>query len=322
MKKVSLLSILSVSLTFLQVFLWTACPSGGGGGGGGGVVTNAAMVTMPAGTVSTTTGSAVFIANRTSVQNIDAFKIAAYETTWSLWKEVYDWATANGYAFENAGVEGHGTTGTGAAAAANRTLRPVTTISWRDAIVWCNAYSQKSGKEPVYYKEAEWTTILKDSRNTNAADVDAAKVKTSANGYRLPTEAEWEYAARGGDQNDAQWNYTYSGSGTIGDVAWYEVNSYDLTSSDPAYGAHPVGTKAANRKGIFDMSGNVWEWCWDRYGTISSSTPATGAASGADRVIRGGGWDDSGASSCEVAYRNGFNPDGANGAFGFRVVCP
>ncbi|GHU44176.1 hypothetical protein FACS1894190_15330 [Spirochaetia bacterium] len=255
------------------------------------------------------------------MQNIAAFKIAAYETTWSLWKEVYDWATANGYAFANAGIEGQGALdGTGAPGAIDKTLRPVTTISWRDAIVWCNAYSEMSGKTPVYYKGA-YTTILKDSRNTNAAGVDAAEVNTSANGYRLPTEAEWEYAARGGDQNDAQWNYTYSGSETIGDVAWYRVNSYDLTSSDPAYGAHPVGTKAANRKGIFDMSGNVWEWCWDWYGTISSSTPARGAASGTYRVRRGGGWG-SDASHCGVAYRNGNLPDYPDGDLGFRVVCP
>ena len=113
--------------------------------------------------------------------------------------------------------------------------------------------------------------------------------------FRLPTEAEWEYAARGGHKATTQ--TLYSGSDTIDDVAWYASNSSSST--------HPVAGKAANVLGLYDMSGNVWEWCNDWYGSYSSGaqTDPTGPSSGSFRVLRGGNWGD-GATYCRVAFRN------------------
>lgn len=130
--------------------------------------------------------------------------------------------------------------------------------------------------------------------------------------FRLPTEAEWEYAARGGKKSKG---YTYSGSNTIGNVAWYSDNSGGTT--------HEVGTKQANELGIYDMIGNVMEWCQDWYGETyyekSSTTDPQGPASGTSRVLRGGSWG-SGARSCRVAYRIYFNPGGRFNDDGLRLV--
>lgn len=128
--------------------------------------------------------------------------------------------------------------------------------------------------------------------------------------FRMPTEAEWEYAARGGSKSKG---YQYSGSNNIGDVAWYEGNSGKKT--------HAVKTKKANELGLYDMSGNVWEWCSDWKGDYTSSPAVdpTGLDSGGWRVYRGGSWYND-ARGCRVAVRNGYFPSHRNNAFGFRLV--
>lgn len=213
--------------------------------------------------------------------------------------------------------------------------RPVEGVTWYDAVWYCNALSEKEGLTKAYNIEV---TTVNSSNHITAATVTLNK---NANGYRLPTEAEWEYAARGGDPTKADWNYVFSGADTaesvsysssknagLDSVGWYWYNSINGTTGDTqpssgkqGYGTHQVGKKAPNRLGLYDMSGNVWEWCYDWFGTITTTTPADGAASGAYRVYRGGGWYGD-ADLASVSYRNYFYPDYRDSYYGFRVVRP
>ena len=184
---------------------------------------------------------------------------------------------------------------------------PVNYISWYDALVYCNTRSIKEGLTPCYAigektAPSEWGTVPTSSDSMwNAATCDF-----TANGYRLPTEAEWEWAARGGE------SYTYAGSDDIDEVAWYTKNTNDTGTRD-------VKTKKANGYGLYDMSGNVWEWCWDWYDSISSDKPASGPASGSYRCQRGGSWDNN-ALNAQVAYRIYIYPFSRSIIFGFRLV--
>ncbi len=136
--------------------------------------------------------------------------------------------------------------------------------------------------------------------------------------FRLLTEAEWEFAARGGNST---LGYKYVGSNTIGYVAWYYDNSYGLGSSSPDYGPHPVATKSPNELGLYDMSGNVFEWCQDWYGdySVSAQTDPVGPSSGADRVGRGGSWASS-AWYCRVSSRGSSAPSSRSSYLGLRLA--
>ena len=135
--------------------------------------------------------------------------------------------------------------------------------------------------------------------------------------FCLPTEAQWEYAARGGNKSKG---YLYSGSNTIDEVAWYRENSYDNGADHPDYGTHAVKTKSPNELGLYDMSGNVLEWCQDWFGRYSSEavTNPVGPASGAERVLRGGAWINT--SNCRVAARDYFSSSTYGENTGLRIA--
>ena len=276
------------------------------------------LVSVPGGTFTQTDGSESFD------HTISTFKMGQYEVTYELWYTVYQWAIlpAQGYTFANAGREGNdGTIGDAPTAAK---YEPVTTINWRDIIVWCNAYSQMTGLTPVYCSDSGFTTPIKNSTdgaygssiNTTPGSFDNPYVNWSATGYRLPTEGEWQYAASyiGTPYNYASGDTApYDTSSTIGNYCWYYTNSGNVT--------HNVGGKTANALGIYDMSGNVWEWCWDWYGSYPTaiSDYYRGPASGFFRMIRGGGYSNN-ACYLQVGYRNGDSPYRENSNIGFRFA--
>ena len=188
---------------------------------------------------------------------------------------------------------------------------PVNSVNWYAAIAYCNKLSVKEGLDCAYTVSGitDWENLAYSSIPTSENDTwNAATCNFEASGYRLPTEAEWEWLARGGE------NYTYAGSDTVGDVAWYTSNTCNTGSRD-------VKTKAANGYGLYDMSGNVHEWCWDWCAHIYSFTGPYGytGAYPEKRVLRGGFWYAS-DGCCEVAFRYYGKPYERKEYNGFRVV--
>ena len=251
-------------------------------------------------------------ANPTNVY-VSAFFMDTNLMNLSVWQSVYTYATTfNGYGFNHAG----------AGKAANH---PVQLVDWYDCVKWCNARSQLAGLTPVYYTDAGFTQVYKTGEVT-------PYVNWSANGYRLPTEAEWERAARGGLSgrrfpwgnmiSEGQANYygsTNTYSYDFGPTGYNFIGNIGGTSPRTS----PVGSFDENGYGLYDMAGNVLEWCGDWYGTPygqPTTTNPTGAGPGSgNRVWRGGDWLD-GAFIARCAYRGYDNPNNASTSYGFRCV--
>ncbi len=212
---------------------------------------------------------------------LNSFYISQYEVTQGKWKTVMGGNPSN---FPSVGDSG-----------------PVELVTWYECISFCNKLSIIDGKTPCY-------SINGDN---NPVDWASGQVVCSytAKGYRLPTEAEWEYAARGGNQNNG---YDFSGSNTLDIIAWNLNNSGNTT--------HIVGTRTSNELGIFDMSGNVWEWTWDWFGLYGSTSQInpTGSTSGIYHTIRGGCFNS--VNDCRVSKRGSMGPGEKRNFLGFRLV--
>jgi formylglycine-generating enzyme len=283
----------------------------------------AGMALIPAGafTMGNSIGdSDITDANPISV-TVSAFYMDTNLVSYSQWQTVYSYATSHGYGFDNAG-----------STKGNAVNQPVQSVDWYDVVKWSNARSQQAGLTPVYYTDAGLTQVY-----TNG-DTNAVYPKWAASGYRLPTEAEWEKSARGGlsglrfpwgdiiSETNANYYGCTSGCGYSYDLGPNGYNAVGQIGGMPD--TSPVGYFAANRYGLYDMAGNVFEWCWDWYGA-PTYLPGSPYLGGTDprgpvgpltyRVLRGGAWNVF-ANSERCALRYYYFLNFALNDVGFRCV--
>jgi formylglycine-generating enzyme required for sulfatase activity len=271
------------------------------------------MALIPAG--SYTMGNSIGDGDITDAGTVGVYVSTFYmdkdSVTYGLWQSVHNWATNHGYTFDYAGM-------------GKASNNPVQTVDWYDCVKWCNARSEMAGLTPCYYTSAGQTTVYR----TGDIDLGNSWVKWTVKGYRLPTESEWEKAARGGLIGQRfPWGNTISESRADyqGDTADY---SYDLGPT--GYNAIgmiggspytcPVGTFAANGYGLYDMAGNIYDWCWDWYATsYAGGTDPRGPTSGSARTFRGGCFTLT-ANYDRTANRRNFAPTTDGDGLGLRCA--
>lgn len=264
---------------------------------------------------NTIPGGTFFMASNTDNGNSDTpirqvhvsnFSISIYETTYSQWTNVLAYANSHGY-----DLSGVGQCGLNPVAPVKD--NPVTMVDWHDCVKWCNALSEMEGKTPCYYLNEAQSIVYR----TGESNISSVMVKWNTNGYRLATEAEWEYACRTGSKNSFYWGIwnSLSQDDNVTNYAWYFYNSANGTQT------HPVGLKRTNIFGLYDMSGNVLEWTWDWHGTYSAIDEINpkGAATGTYRVCRGGNFLFS-LYTLRSGYRYTHEPYARDDSFGFRTV--